>query len=240
MTSSTTATMTTASLSSAQHTSMLSFSKPMIIALTGYPNVGKDTVASVLAPKHGFCSIAFADALRREVAEAWRIDQRMLTDRPTKELPIPALAAGMCSVPGFLHWCVDGGESLHEPRSARWALQRWASYQRRYDPEYYARIAERWILRQLGTGWRRIVVSDLRDPIEEAVLRRLGARVVRVHRHDVAPLTRETASHVSEQHYRIKADADIVNDGSLNALAEATLQCMKALEVRTCTPGSEA
>lgn len=200
--------------------------KPFILALTGYPDVGKDTVAQVLAPRHGFASIAFADALRREVSEAWRIDQRMLTHRPTKELPIPALAAGMCNVPGFMHWCVDSGESLVEPRSPRWALQRWATYQRRFNASYYADIVDRWIRRQIGIGWKRIVVTDLRDQVEERVLRGLEAHVVRVHRPDARPIAADTAAHASEQHLRIKADADIVNDGSLEALAGATLECL--------------
>ncbi|SEA49752.1 hypothetical protein [Variovorax sp. YR216] len=203
--------------------------KPFILALTGYPDVGKDTVAQVLAPRHGFASIAFADALRREVSEAWRIDQRMLTHRPTKELPIPALAAGMCNVPGFMHWCVDSGESLVEPRSPRWALQRWATYQRRFNQSYYADIVDRWIRRQIGIGWKRIVVTDLRDQVEERVLRGLEAHVVRVHRPDARPLAADTAAHASEQHLRIKADADIVNDGSLETLAAATLQVVAEL-----------
>ena len=203
---------------------------PLIIALTGYPDVGKDTVAGVLAPRHGFRRVAFADALREEICEAWRIDERMLVDRPTKELPLPSLAAGMCSVPGFLHWCVDCGESLTEPRSARWVMQTWATYQRRFHPDYYASIVARWIKRHIGAGWTRIVVTDLRDPIEEAVLRALGAKVVRVHRLEARQLEGATAAHASEQHHRIKADADIVNDGSLEALAEAALWCVGALE----------
>ncbi|MFZ2307562.1 MAG: hypothetical protein WAW73_07345 [Rhodoferax sp.] len=203
---------------------------PLIIALTGYPGAGKDTVGDVLAPQQGFLRIAFADALRREVSEAWRIDARMLTDRTTKEWPLPALAVGMCSAKGFILWCVDGRESLTEPRSPRWILQRWASYQRRYIPDYYARIVERWIDQQVAWGLSRFVVTDLRDPVEETVLRRLGAKVVRVHRPQLARLPEETATHVSEQHHRIKADADILNDGSLQALANAAVECVEALQ----------
>jgi hypothetical protein len=204
--------------------------KALIIALTGRPDVGKDTVASILAPGHGFARIAFADALRSEICEAWRIDLRMLTDRATKELPIPALAAGMCSEPAFLHWCINGEESLAAPRSPRWVMQNWATFQRRTEPDRYARITARWIERHIGVGWNRIVVSDLRDPIEEAALRALGAKVVRVHRMDARPLEGDTALHASEQHHRIVADADIVNEGSLPALAEATVECADALE----------
>ena len=166
--------------------------EPLIIALTGRPGVGKDSIGDVLAPQQGFARIAFADALRREVAEAWRIDLRMLTDRPTKELELPALAAGMCSDPAFMRWVVDGGDSLTAPRSPRWALQRWASFKRRFAPDYYASIVERWIRRQLGSGWTRIVVTDLRDPVEEAMLRRLGAKVVRVHRPELAAMPADT------------------------------------------------
>ena len=204
----------------------------LIIALTGRPGVGKDSIGDVLAPQQGFARIAFADALRREVAEAWRIDLRMLTDRPTKELELPALAAGMCSDPAFMRWVADGGDSLTAPRSPRWALQRWASFKRRFTPDYYASIVERWIRRQLGSGWTRIVVTDLRDPVEEAMLRRLGAKVVRVHRPELAAMPADTAMHVREQHHRIKADADILNDGSMQALADAALECVSLLEVR--------
>ena len=206
--------------------------EPLIIALTGRPGVGKDSIGDVLAPQQGFARIAFADALRREVAEALRIDLRMLTDRPTKELQLPALAAGMCSDPAFMRWVADGGDSLTAPRSPRWALQRWASFKRRFAPDYYASIVERWIRRQLGSGWTRIVVTDLRDPVEEAMLRRLGAKVVRVHRPELAAMPADTAMHVSEQHHRIKADADILNDGSMQALADAALECVSLLEVR--------
>jgi hypothetical protein len=204
--------------------------RPLIIALTGRPGAGKDSIGDVLAPQQGFARIAFADALRREVCEAWRIDMRMLTDRPTKELPRPALAAGMCSDPAFMRWVADGGDSLTEPRSPRWALQRWASFKRRFIPDYYARIVERWIGRQIGCGWDRIVVTDLRDPVEETMLRRLGVQVVRVHRPELAALPEDTAMHVSEQHHRVKADADILNDGSLQALADAALECVNALQ----------
>ena len=210
--------------------------KPLIIALTGRPGAGKDSIADVLAPQQGFARIAFADALRREVCEAWRIDLRMLTDRPTKELELPALAAGMCSDPAFMRWVADGGDSLTAPRSPRWALQRWASFKRQFTPDYFARIVERWIRRQLGSGWNRIVVTDLRDPVEEAMLRRLGAKVVRVHRPELAAMPADTAMHVSEQHHRIKADADILNDGSMQALADAALECVGLLEVLVVAP----
>lgn len=208
---------------------------PLILALTGRPDVGKHTIGEILAAQ-GFASIAFANALRAEVAQAWRVDRRILADRPTKNTPLPSLAVGMCSEPGYMHWIAAGGESLTEPRSPRWTLQRWATYQRRYVPGYYAAIVERAIGRQLGCGWSRIVVTDLRDPIEEATLRRLGAIIVRVHRPDAMPLAVGNEAHESERRAAaIKADEDLVNDGSLQALAEAAHELIERLEAREVT-----
>ncbi|WP_046059725.1 hypothetical protein [Paracidovorax citrulli] len=205
---------------------------PLILALTGRPDVGKDTIGDILAAQ-GFARFAFVDALRAEVAKAWRVDLRILTDRPTKETELPALAVGFCSEPGFMHWVAAGGESLTEPRSPRWVLQRWGTYQRRYVPGYYATIVERAIGRQLGSGWARMVVTDLRYPVEEAAMRRLGAVVVRVHRPDATPLAADTAADESERRAAaIEADTDIVNDGSLQALAESVHELVERLAVR--------
>ena len=66
--------------------------RPLIVALTGHTDVGKDTIAGILSPQHGFGAIAFADALRREVSEAWRVDLRNLTDRAiTLSVPLGTL-----------------------------------------------------------------------------------------------------------------------------------------------------
>lgn len=203
---------------------------PLIVALTGHPCVGKDSIGDVLEKQLGFQKLAFADALRVEVGWNWHIDVRMLTDRPTKEWPIAALAVGMCSDPAFRLWCLDGGESLTEPRSPRWVMQRYASFKRRFVPDYYASIIACLISNLVNGGWTRFVVTDLRDPVEEAMLRSLGATVVRVHRPALSMLPMDTASHESEQHHRIKADVDIVNDGSLVALAEAAVDCVRKLE----------
>lgn len=193
-----------------------------VIAFTGKTGAGKDTAATALADGRGFLTIAFGDALRREICAAWRVDERMLTARPTKELPVPALAVGMCSEPGFVRWCFDAGESLHEPRSARWTMQQWATYQRRFDPSRYADIVARWIVRQFGLGFNRVAVTDLRDPVELATLQLLGVslHVVRVHSPRAVALTTDTARHSSERHV-IPADFNLCNDASMKALAEA-------------------
>ena len=147
----------------------------VIIGLTGEAGAGKDSVAQALFGT-GFRAIAFADALRAEVAEAWRVDVRMLIDRVLKETPLPALAIGMCNSPGFLRWAVHRGYGLHEPRSARWLMQHWGTeYRRGQDPGYWLRIVQAWLRRQLGLGNRRLIVTDVRFEIASGHgLARLG------------------------------------------------------------------
>lgn len=189
-----------------------------VIGLTGDVGSGKDTCAEVLRA-HGYGSVAFADALRAEVAQAWRIDPRMLTDRATKEWAVPALSLGMCCDPMFLHWAVYNGHSLHEPRSARWVLQRWAEeYRCAQDPDYFVRIVERQLHRAIGLSKRHLVVTDVRKPNELDLIHQLSGRLLRVHRPDNAhSLEEDTANYASHKH-QLYADEVIHNDSTLDAL----------------------
>lgn len=203
---------------------------PIVIALTGRPGVGKDTIADLLAPRHGFERIAFADALRREICEAWHIDLRVLTERATKEWPLPVLAIGMCREVGFISWCHEQGERLAEPRSPRWIMQNWGDYKRRYNPGHYADIVARWAFRQIGVGRSRIVVTDLRYPVEFEALAPFQPTVIRVLRTTGTELEETTAHHSSEQYSAIPASCELVNEGhdkdKLHASLIATLALM--------------
>jgi hypothetical protein len=190
----------------------------MVIGLTGQPGTGKDSCAEALEP-HRFLPIAFADALRHEVVLAWRVDLRILTDRITKETALPALSIGMCGEPDFINWATSKGLSLAEPRSPRWVLQRWGTeFRREQNADYWVQIVERWIRRQMGVGYDRIVITDVRMPNEAELVRRLGGKLLRVHRPDVAPMAPETADHSSEAHAALAVDGVIHNDSSLDAL----------------------
>lgn len=203
--------------------------KPIVIALTGRPGVGKDTIADLLAPTHGFERIAFADALRREICEAWRIDQRVLTERDTKEWPLPVLAVGMCSDTGFVRWCHEQGESLTDPRSPRWTMQTWGDYKRRFNPGHYADIVARWAFRQIGVGRSRIVVTDLRYPVEQEALAPFDVQVLRVIRTSRTQLQGSTAGHSSEQADAIRADWELFNESNDLEKLRSTLLATLAL-----------
>ena len=77
-----------------------------IIALTGQAGSGKDTAADMLVGACRFTKLAFADALRREVAAAFRLDvdnmQSLLSDRAAKETPTTRLALIECRDFGFI------------------------------------------------------------------------------------------------------------------------------------------
>lgn len=203
--------------------------QPLIVAFTGKPASGKKTIASMLAPGQGFAAVSFTEAVRRDVALAWRLDVRLLADPALQCVPLNSLAAGMCSDPAFMLWLTDGGEQLPPPRSPAWVMQRWAEFRCRFIPDFYCRQVERTIGRLMGCGWSRIVVPDLATTAQETMLRRLGAKVVRVHRIDLADspvLPADTAPAKT-----IKSHADIENAGSLEGLAAAVMECIDFLEV---------
>lgn len=208
--------------------------QPLIVALTGKPASGKKTIASMLAPGQGFAAVSFADAVRRDAAQAWRLDVRLLSDPGLQHVPLNSLAAGMCSDPGFMLWLTDGGEQLPPPRSPAWVIQRWSEFRCRFIPDFYCRQIERQIGRLVGCGWSRIVVHDLATTTQETMLRRLGAKVVRVHRIDLAAEPEQPTDSAASS--SIKSHADIENSGSLEGLATAVRECIDFLEVLVLAP----
>lgn len=200
-----------------------------LIGLTGRVGAGKDSCAAVLA-RHGYKRIALADAVRSEIAYAWHIDPRVLTDRETKDRPLPSLCVGNCQDPGFLRWAVYVGHNLYDPRSPRWLMQRYATeYRRQQDPLYWVRIVAEWVNRQLASGYRHLVVTDVRLGNEAAAVASLGGALLRVHRPDLPPMEPDTTGHSSEQHAELPVDGDISNDGSLDALATEVERAVFAL-----------
>ena len=200
--------------------------KQKIIALTGARQTGKTTVAQLLAGK-GWQVLGFRALVATEVAEAWRVDVRMLTDQHTQEWPIPALAFGNCSEPGFARWVADGGDSLTEPRSPGQVLREFAAWRQRADPAYFIRQVVRSISRTLGGGWPRVVVDDVTTPAQAEALRGVGAKVVRVHRPLLA--CDGVAGNVVPRLHAIEADADLLNDSGLQALAASAVECVEVL-----------
>ena len=200
----------------------------MLLGLSGRAGSGKDTCASLLL-QHGFRSIAFADALREEVAEAWRIDPRMLTDRSTKEWPIPALAVANCVESTFILTMERLGEDLQAARSARWILQRWGTeYRREQNSGYWLDRALERMARLRASGYHRICVTDVRFFNEAHVIDSLGGAVVRVVRPELPTLEASAAAHPSEAEPVPHSGGIVHNDGTLEQLH---LELLRVLEI---------
>lgn len=206
-------------------------SKPFIVlALAGPKECGKDTVADFLVTHCGFVKLAFADALRAEVSDAFGIEPLHLVRRETKEHPMSALALAKCGSDGFVgrmiinHQESGGTGVLEAPRSPRQIMQWWGTeYRRAQDPDYWtkqtgARIS--YMMRERIA--HRFVITDCRFDNEADMVRQ-------VHGGHVWQVTRPgrevpAGSHVSETTGEaFKPEAVIDNSGSLQELQERVL-----------------
>lgn len=207
----------------------------MLIGLTGAAGAGKDSVANVLQAI-GFSRMAFADALRIEVAEAFAVDLPLLTDLRRKDDTTPLLAVGSARNARWIEWAVRiCGYSLTLPRSPRWAMQQWGDFRRAERDDYWVRHVMHWVMQERRLAERRgqpaqVVVSDVRLQIEADAIREAGGHIVRVHRPDLPAMAADTAAHNSEQHTRIASTGEIHNDGSLLDLAAEVARVVTALQ----------
>lgn len=205
----------------------------VLIGLMGRPGSGKDTCAQALCTQHGFHAIAFADALRKEVSAAFRIDPRTLLEPATKEWPIKALAIGMSMDPFYIRAMLLRGHDLDEPRSPRWTLQHWGTdYRRTQQASYWLTPVATWVRHQRAIGRNRLLVTDVRFPDEASLIGLLGGRRLRVHRPELAPMPDDTAGHESEQHAEsLEAHGTVANAGTLEQLRAAAVQAIAGLSL---------
>lgn len=204
-----------------------------IIALTGQAGSGKDTASDMLVGACRFTKLAFADALRREVAEAYRLDvdgmQSLLADRAAKETPTTRLALTECRDFGFIgavalanratvthEWATQG-------RSPRQILQWWGTEYRRAQRLDYWTSTLYSHLHQLHKldGRTRFVITDCRFENEAHLVRSLGGVVWQIERPGLPHVENGHAS--TADPIKLQPSAIIANDGSLNALREAVL-----------------
>lgn len=162
-----------------------------VIGLTGPIGSGKDTVAELLRTHCGAHVLAFADALRAEIVEAFRIEPVYLTRRETKEHPISALALAHCLDTAFVGRMLiqhqlfnDNQLSLDAPRSPRQIMQWWGTeYRRNAQPGYWVSKAAqhiRWLHQALRT--RLVVITDVRFEDEAHLVRSLGGQIWQIKR----------------------------------------------------------
>ena len=149
-----------------------------LVALCGAAGSGKDTVADMLPAR----KLAFADALYREVAEAWGVEQHVLRCRETKETPTGILAIQSCKAFGFWPWAVEDLTAPLYESSPRQILQWWGDYRRAQDPDYFVTELDAAIQRSAEWDEADVVITDVRFPNEAALIRQLGGQLWQIRR----------------------------------------------------------
>lgn len=191
----------------------------LVVGLAGHAGAGKDTCADILVSAHSFARLAFADALRAELAVAFGVDLRLFTERSTKEVPAHQLALHRCADRTFvdLMLSLPLGLTLDRALSPRWVMRLWGTeYRRNHSGNDY------WILRAHEAiealhrdGWRRIAITDVRFANEAALIHSIGGEIWRV----VRPIADAVISpHASEQNVNsLQFDRTIDNSAHTTA-----------------------
>lgn len=208
-----------------------------IIGLLGKKGAGKGTVATALKA-NGYTEIAFADPLYAEAAAAFNVTVEQLAERSTKEMPLPQLTLNCCSDPVFYgiasHVLADerskagatGGYlynhmSQQFELSPRKLLQLWGTeYRRAADNFYWVKKLASRIDELAAQGVDKVCISDVREHMEAAWIKRRDCGVVVKIVRPANPLENlGTNKHSSEtQIDTIAHDFVIVNDRGLDDL----------------------
>jgi hypothetical protein len=178
----------------------------ILIGLTGYAGSGKDTVRNIME-QEGFVGLAFADGIRgmlRELLTSADFDDAYIDDRPLKESIIPDL--------GFSY------RHLAQSLGTEWA--------RNLHPDFWLRIAARYLAGQTDAGETHFVISDVRFANEAEWVRSKGGQIWRIHREGLASVR----AHVSESGMdSIRPSRTIHNNGTPEQLHEAVMAALETL-----------
>lgn len=210
-------------------------SEIITIALTGLAGAGKDTVADTLVTHAGFSKLAFADALRAEVAHAFALGDQygILSDRSSKELPHPLLTMARCNAPEFVGrvaaiedaWM--NSEFLHRQYSPRRILQWWGTeYRRAQQPNYWSTKVALAVARMHANDQERVVITDCRFPNEATAVRTMGGEIWQVTRPGQPVVEGGHASQTDGS--ALQPDAALVNGSDIDGLRHSVLRLLQA------------
>lgn len=177
-----------------------------IIALAGYSYSGKDTTAAILQDVYGAVPIAFADALRKEIASGYNLEVPLLEARDTKDHPMSCLALKHCLDEHFVadmrdwHLYKLGTPiDMNAPRSPRQITQWWGTeYRRKQNPDYWLPPVDmRMATEREVRAQELFVLTDVRFFNEATFARAKGGVLGRMHRPGCAPAIQPHVSNTS-------------------------------------------
>ncbi len=183
--------------------------KTHIIGLTGYASAGKDTVADLLVTHAGFRKLAFADALKAELVDAFQVEPLVFTRPEYKSHPMAALALSRCTDPGYVGAALQHlapqnagvviSAELALPRTPRETMQMWGTqYRRAADSDHWTAIVRRSIGYYISQCHERaFVITDCRFANEVETLRALGGWLWQIKRPGIDAGTTSEGAHAS-------------------------------------------
>jgi hypothetical protein len=173
-----------------------------LIGLAGFKRSGKNSVADIMS-KHGWVSVALADALREEVHAKYGVAP---CDDSRKEERM---------------YCIHGAM-----RSYRELLIEHGQGMRSIDPDYWIKKLNARIAPLLHQG-ASIVITDVRMRNEIAWVRAMGGCLVWISRQGV-----QSNGHETEQDQRDFCDYEIENSGSIDDLEKCVYQFLETHSLR--------
>lgn len=219
-----------------------------IVGMMGLRGSGKDTSARYLIDQN-YIRIGFADALYKEVADAFGVTVEFLGNRDTKETDLPQLSLARCQEAGFVKEVLKlagfGYKSRKEmlaPRSPRFILQLWGTeYRRRGESgrdSYWLDIVRDAIE---ALPERSFVVTDVRFNNEADFIEAIGGILVRVRRVELE--IREAADRRKNGRAAHPSETELLNrkvghelfniEGQPEALREGILRAVGLQEPKT-------
>lgn len=210
-------------------------SEIITIGLTGLAGAGKDSAADTLCTHAGFTKLAFADALRSEVAHAFQLGghSHVLTDREHKERQLNMLALRYCNDPAFVDLVADlehervSSPYLAKTHSPRQILQWWGTeYRRAQQPNYWSTKVAMQVARLRADDQFRVVITDCRFANEATAVRTMGGEIWQVTRPGQAIVEGGHASQTDGS--KLQPDATLVNGSDINGLRHSVLRLLQA------------
>lgn len=166
---------------------------PKIIALCApKPQSGKDTIAAQIKGEltengHKVLTIAFADALRHNVASLFGNDKYpMIMERlhcAAKDIPIAELAIDCVKYDDYRSFLQSLGKDPEQPRSPRWHMQKFGDeHIKEYlgMDDHWVSIVDREIHGFKGYNFDYVIITDARSEVEFEYLDAVGATVIQV------------------------------------------------------------